>query len=438
MLVTQAQHTLGKLSLGVVSETAQTLRGILCFGAMPPFSFFFFGALWLFLILEPALAGCPHCSGNLGSCTFSTDQKCPLLGAISANAAVVAQGVGALALANVLKPRFLRLFSRVSFETILALVARCTPGTPFELTVTTKVPEILAAIANSRITMETVVLKLCHLVEEAGTDEVRLAVTRCLECLKTACDIQHKVGTRESSNLFDTGILTFMWAKVSEFVMQKDMQIKLAADGPDGSSANKSAKVTRPTCPMEFSEMLNLFLLYTNALGVAGAILVADFYEHIVYDTIRQRKETWQFAHELMLVAFRRIEDSAGRLNLGNAYGEMYLNDLMMEARANTLVFFRSPGGNPGKVDDVNKPKGEQVKKHNGKYTPASKFPCRFFNSGEEHPQSGTHLHSDGTCKYNHVCDHWVSNKGVKGRCLAVGHSRGACDNPHLCQSCVN
>jgi hypothetical protein len=60
VLVTQAQHTLGKLSLGVVSETAQTLRGILSFGAMPPFSFFFFGALWLFLILEPALAGCPR------------------------------------------------------------------------------------------------------------------------------------------------------------------------------------------------------------------------------------------------------------------------------------------------------------------------------------------------------------------------------------------
>ena len=74
MLVTQAQHTLGKLSLGVVSETAQTLRGILCFGAMPPFSFFFFGALWLFLILEPALAGCPHCSGNLGSCTLNRNE----------------------------------------------------------------------------------------------------------------------------------------------------------------------------------------------------------------------------------------------------------------------------------------------------------------------------------------------------------------------------
>ena len=296
---------------------------------------------------------------------------------------------------------------------------------------TTKVPEILAAIANSQITMETVVLKLCHLVEEAGSDEVRLAVTRRLECLKTACDIQHKVGTLESSNLFDTGILTFMWAKVSEFVMHKDMQIKLVADGPDGSSANKSAKVTRPTCMEEFSEMLNLFLLYTNALGVAGAILVADFYEHIVYDTIRQRKETWQFAHELMLVAFRRIEDSAGRLNLGNAYGEMYLNDLMMEARANTSVFFRSPGGNPGNVKD------KSTNKWNQNFTTSSKYPCRYFNLHIEHPCTQDVLGSDGTCLFNHVCDHWVHNKGPKGRCLEFSHSRGDCDNAHKCETCV-
>ena len=59
VLVTQAQHTLGKFSLGVVCETAQTLRGILCFGAMPPFSFFFFDRRprWLFLTcwLSPLL-----------------------------------------------------------------------------------------------------------------------------------------------------------------------------------------------------------------------------------------------------------------------------------------------------------------------------------------------------------------------------------------------
>ena len=49
---------------------------------------------------------------------------------------------------------------------------------------------------------------------------------------------------------------------------------------------------------------------------------------------------------------FRHIEDSGGRLNLGNAYEETYLNTVMDEARTN-LVFFRPPGGNPGIVNDT-------------------------------------------------------------------------------------
>ena len=432
-------HTrLRKLCQELERETAQTLSRI--FGAMPSISLFLFGTLFFFFLFEPIFAGCPHCSGNLASCTFDTNQKCPLLGAVTHNMTVVAAGVGVLSLANVIKPRFLRLFSRVSFETILALVARSAPGTPFEVTVDTKVPEIMQAIANSRVTMETVVLKLCNLVEEAADDGVRATVTRRLECIKTACDIQHKVGVELSSNLFDTGILTFMWAKVSEFVMAKDMQVKLTGDltKSESSSANKSAKVVRPQDSMEFSEMLNLFILYTHALGICSCMMVTDFLEHIVYDTIRQRKETWQFAHELMLVTFRRIEDSAGRLNLGNSYNEVYLNDLMSEARANTSVFFRSPGGNPGTVNDK-KPDGEvKIKKWNGKFSPSSKFACKFFNTGTEHPTSGSHLLADGTCKYNHACDQWVSNKGPKGRCMATGHIRGDCDNPHKCVACVN
>ena len=39
--------------------------------------------------------------------------------------------------------------------------------------------------------------------------------------------------------------------------------------------------------------------------------------------------EMWQLAHELLMVMFRRIEDSGGRLTLGNVYDESYLNTVM-------------------------------------------------------------------------------------------------------------
>ena len=61
---------------------------------------------------------------------------------------------------------------------------------------------------------------------------------------------------------------------------------------------------------------------------------------------VARRVGNSEFAFELVVVMFRRIEDSGGRLNLGNAYEETYLNTVMDEARTN-LVFFSSARGEP-------------------------------------------------------------------------------------------
>ena len=75
-----------------------------------------------------------------------------------------------------------------------------------------------------------------------------------------------------------------------------------------------------------------------------------------------------------------------------------------------------------------------------GKFTANSKEVCWFFNSGQ--PHRADHLHPDGACKRNHVCDKWVSNKGPGGVCKGTegtkGHSRAQCDNPHRCDARVD
>ena len=416
---------------------------------MLPFSLHFvhfslFSALWLFFFLDPAQAVCPHCFGTLNSCSAdASGQTCPLITTVAANVGVVISGTGILKLAGLLKPRFLRIFSRVSLETILALVRRSQPGTVFEITATTRGPAILAAVQNGLLTMENAVLKLATLIEDADDEDVQNSLMRRLDILKTSADIQHKTGQGAFSGLFDSGILTYMWAKTSEFVMTRDMQVKLAVDllSTGDASASTSAnggpklKFMRPSTMAEFAEMMNLFAMYLAGLGVASFFLLSEFYEHIVFDSIRQRGETWEFAHELLLVVFRRIEDSGGKLNLGNVTEELHLNTLMQEARVNVAAFFRPPGGIPGTVIT---PSGDKPLKWNNQFTKGSKIACRYFNTGTDHPADKKHLHPDGTCRYNHVCDHWVSNKGKNGRCLDPGHARGKCNNPNLCDTCVN
>ena len=77
-------------------------------------------AFWPVLLsgftLVEAVSTCPHCSGHFESCTYGTDGKCPTVDVVVANAAIVAVGSGVLSLSKIIKPRFMRVFSRVAFE----------------------------------------------------------------------------------------------------------------------------------------------------------------------------------------------------------------------------------------------------------------------------------------------------------------------------------
>jgi len=203
-----------------------------------------------------------------------------------------------------------------------------------------------------------------------------------------------------------------------------------------------TARVVRPRTWIEFMEGLNLFMMYVTALGLTSAIILTDFFEHVIFDTMRMKDRTWQYAHELMLVMFRRIEDSAGRLNLGNVYDSVHLNSLLEETDRNLAHFyptqadcFRTHGANPGAETGDNKldTKSTAGVKWNNKFSSSNSRPCAAFNGNRVH--NANELLPDGTCKRNHVCDQWVDNKGKDGKCLcekgAHGHSRAKCDHPN-------
>ena len=160
-------------------------------------------------------------------------------------------------------------------------------------------------------------------------------------------------------------------------------------------------------------------------------MVLTEFFAAAVYDLIRLRGETWQVAHEVMLVMFKRVEDSAGSLTLSTVYDELYLNSVIEEAKQNAAAFFRIRGGDP-----------QPMGKYNGKFTSTGK-PCPHFNRedpqrpGFSAPHPPDSLLPDGSCKFNHVCNKWVSDKGKNGRCLCTAgtpnHPRFKCDNPNKC-----
>ena len=130
--------------------------------------------------------GCPHC-GNFNSCTWASNNKCPADTVVAANAVVMAAGTGLITLAGIIRPRFLKLFSQVAFDTIIALVNRSEQGTPFQISKTTTATALLTAVSNSLITLDIAVLKLCELIEAESDPSAAPSYTAlgvCEDCVR--------------------------------------------------------------------------------------------------------------------------------------------------------------------------------------------------------------------------------------------------------------
>ena len=409
----------------------------------------FSGLLLVFLGLCFVPVGestCPYCFGNIGSCKYDAERKCPAAdlpvqnaGLVANVAAVVSTGVS-LTLTNVISPRFLRMFSKAHLSALLQLLQKPPAGTIFEITVDTKLTHILQAISNGMVTMEQAAIVYAGFIDEETDSDKRSALRETYKLLTSTKDF--KAFTSGSNAPMDQGYWTWLYGKVSTFVAERGMQTTVSLEVGSSSAADEkkngvlSSTIKRFKNSWDFMEALNLFMMFATALGLCSCVALAEFYEFVVFDTIRMRKQPWELAAELFVVMLRRIEDSAGRLNLVNATNEVHLNTVMDEARANTehfhgAAFFRTRAGN-ARIDAT-----DDDVKWNKKFTSTSKTACVYFNSGRSHPASA--LHPDGTCKYNHVCDHWVTDKGKGGRCLGTagtpGHARLACDNPNKCES---
>ena len=200
------------------------------------------------------------------------------------------------------------------------------------------------------------------------------------------------------------------------------------------------AKLVRPKTMVDLFELMNLYIMFYTSLGLGSTILITQFFEFVIFDTIRIRRKQWPVAFELLVVLLRKVENTV-ELTIGNVMQEVYLNSAMEEAveaaKTNYVAFFRSPQLAAASETEPTDVADKQVMWNNKCSRDPNATPCLAFNLGKEH--SARFLKKDGTCKHKHVCDHWVSNKGPGGRCLGTegtpGHSRADCDNPHRCES---
>jgi hypothetical protein len=407
--------------------------------------------LSIFYNVGLAVAVCPGCAGNAPSCTYSTNGKCPSIDVPTANAALVA-GIStatttAIALTGVIAPRFLRMFSRAHLQAVLQLVRRPTPGTIFEIKKDTKLSAILQAVGNGVVTMEQATIALATFIDDETETAVRAKLEKTYELLVATKELKVN-GVGVGAVASDAGVFSWLWGKITGFVSEKGMQVHLdtGASSSTSSASVLTTTITRVKESTQFFECLNLFIMYTVALGLCTGVAVTEFLESAVFDTIRMRGYPWQVAAELLVVMLRRIEDSGGALTMANVTSDSHMNTLLDEALTSTLhhypkiEFFRIRGANPQQRGGADSRVGDDRPgaEYNGRGTPSG-TPCFFWNAGRPHPANL--LTGNGTCIRAHVCDKWVSDQGIRGVCKGKagtpGHTRDKCDNPKRCDQPV-
>ena len=391
-----------------------------------------------------ARAVCPGCAGNIASCTYDTNGKCPTIDVPTTNAALVAglatvsAGV-TLTLTNIISPRFLRMFSRAHLQAVLSLVRRPQPGTIFEIKPNTKLAAILTAVSNGLITMEQATLAMAGFVDDETDADAKKLLMEKFKLLTSTKDL--KAFSTGSATATDLGVYSWLWGKITNFVAERGMQTAKVDVPTESAQATSvlSTSIKRFTNQVDFYESLNLFIMFSVALGLCTAVPAAEVIEYVVFDTIRMRGKPWQIACELFLVMLRRIEDSGGKLTLQNCINDTHLNTVLEEATATAKKhypdIFRTHGGKPGNDDvDGGSPRTTPLVKNVTKDTPGAKKCCVFFNTKRDHPQDA--LTQSGVCRSKHVCDAWVKDKGAYGRCMGA-HSRLDCTNPNKCDTAV-
>ena len=382
---------------------------------------------------------CYTCYDQIEGCAGG--DACLLHSRPHANTAIIAGGAGVITLASLLPIKFLRECTRSALDCIKMVANRPQLGTPVDITqAAMNVDQLVEAVHSGAANPGDAMRECLTRLAQAGNQ----LETNRLNALATLLSHMDKGAASSSGSGGRTTVLgtySLAWALAGRIARQT---LGVGVAGVSGSSGpSESAtpvvqmvklSITRPTSMAEFSDMITTWLMLCHATGLGHILALGEFIRDVVHDTISKLNYTWQLAHELLLVYFEVVETTSDHsINIRNVFAhgsqDTYLkraNDSMRAHYSNVRV---KEEANPPAGANANKGGGKDVK-WNGNYDRNATTTCLSYNLGTEHRAKS--LNEKGTCKHNHVCDHWVSDKGPGGTC-GGRHPRSKCDNPNKC-----
>ena len=204
------------------------------------------------------------------------------------------------------------------------------------ITKTTTMKTILGWVQSGVCSLDWALMEYMELVETEIDGDVRKRLMANYNMLSTA----KTTITSVSSTLYSTSgigvtllLLGFCFAyvrkdnkmsKVGGETSEADKEKSEGTSSAASVSAHVALKLLRPMSYYQFSQALQLFILYGVQLAIFPCAAMSEFLLYVVHDTINKRGRPWQFAQELMLVMLKRIDDAGDlkKLNLLNIVNE--------------------------------------------------------------------------------------------------------------------
>ena len=387
-------------------------------------------------------AVCPTCKGACDGCTAGTPGgTCPWITTVAANAAAVVAttAAGIITARSLLPPGLLQAFPRAALDAILLLARMPPAGTPFDLTAATTAADLRIAYRQGRLSKADVAEGISSLISRHSSGSSATDLTLLQLQIKT---LELELSEPEPQSRTEIGgVFVYLLSRISQFVL-KTQTPQWARNVQERSGASLSATLYFPAPQIADGAVpviCHLFVMVVHAFGLEHLHAVGPFIHRVVNESVWLHDYTWSYAYELLLIYLKALDERRMGISMANIWDSGSQDTFAKNAAKSAVqrwgpdfAFFRTHGGIPGNKQSAastsaaaaNNAGATTNTKWNGRFTKDAK-PCLTFNNGRsEHPRSC--LLADGTCKFNHVCDHFLDD-GKK--CGSAAHGRHACDN---------
>ena len=303
--------------------------------------------------------------------------------------------------------------------------------------------DLMNAVQSGVLDGATVMSELARRIPGAADAEARSVLTSSVTALKALIDTGIVLRTRQESN----GNLLRLWILAAKRTISLSgpllsveehnggPMVAVVGAGNASSSFTSRTKlqIRRIQSEHEFDMAVYMWSVLAHSLGLMTFEISVHFIFEAVYSLRAKHKETFWTAQEYLIECFDLVDRGLCKVS------EVANHDrnLMLDSARRLGLEFAGAFSKKGDALAA-PPEGGGVVWNGRCQRPDSKANlCNSYNRNKAHDDP-RHLTSDGTCRFRHLCNHWVTDKGPSGRCMSSAHGWFNCDNPTRCPKALD